>query len=325
MNSTKKGFVRKTLSVLLFVLLIGLLCWYVWKNKSDFEQLLHIAPKYMTWIMTCALGACFMNCLYHKIILNSYRLTLDATDWLGVVNAANALALVLPLRMDLLFTATYLKKVKHFSYADSISISAGNVVFSFLFALLQMLCALLITGISSGTWSPVLWICFGIGLAGAIMIILLARLFGDHMPEKLKRIPKLKQVIDGFNELISNKQLLWKLLLCLILNNLITLFQYKVCFAALGCDASLSQVLFFNSISRICGLIAIVPGNIGIKEAVLGAASALTGDLFNRGVAVSLLHTLSLTAMYIITGLISAYPVYRKWRNAIIAENHEEE
>ena len=268
-------------------------------------------------MLVFALGACFLNCVYHKLILNSYHLQLDAVDWLGVVNVANALALVLPLRMDLLFTAAYLKKVKRFSYANSVSVSAGNVVFSFLFALLQMLLALLMKGLGSGEWPTVLWLVFCIAAAAAVFFLVLARLFGNHMPEKLRRIPKLKQVVDGFNALISNKSLLWKLLLCLTANNLVTLLQYRVCFAAMGIAVSLEQVLFFNSVSRITSLIAIVPGNIGIREAVMGAASALSGDLFNTGVAVSLLHTLSLTVVYIVTGLLCAYPVYRKWHRAI--------
>lgn len=40
------------------------------------------------------------------------------------------------------------------------------------------------------------------------------------------------------------------------------------------------QALFYNSVSWIATVVSIVPGNIGIKEAVMGVATSLTGALF---------------------------------------------
>jgi hypothetical protein len=70
---------------------------------------------------------------------------------------ANAMAYVLPLRMDLVFSATYYKRTKGLAYVKSASMAAGNIGFSILFALIQMFAALLCTGLFQGVWPCILW------------------------------------------------------------------------------------------------------------------------------------------------------------------------
>ena len=81
-------------------------------------------------------------------------------------------------------------------------------------------------------------------------------------------------------------------------------------------NVTIYQALFYNSISRILTLVAIVPGNIGIKQAVMGVAGALMGDVFQNGVAVSLLQSAALLIVYMVVGGAFAYPVWIKWTKA---------
>lgn len=87
-----------------------------------------------------------MNCVYHRLILSTYHIPLDAVDWMGVTFVANAMAYVLPMRADLVFSAAYYKRTKGLAYVKSVSMAAGNIVFGVVFALAQMFVSLLLTG-----------------------------------------------------------------------------------------------------------------------------------------------------------------------------------
>lgn len=304
---------KRMLPSVLFAVLVALLAWYLYANREDLAQLLTLNASTVCSMLLLALGACVMNALYHKIILDTYQLPMDVVDWLGVVFVANAMAFVLPMRADLLFTATYYKRTKHFSYAKSASVAAGNIVFSVLFALVQMLAALVCTGLIDGMWPGLLWLILAAGAAGTAAFLVIAGWFGDRMPERLARIPHLRSVVQGFNALIRNRRLLCKLLACLAANNILHLFLYMACFRGIGMEVTLYQALFYNSVSRMVSLVAIVPGNIGIAQGVMGIAGSLMGDVFQQGVMVSLLQSVALMAVYIVVGAGFGYPVWRRW------------
>ena len=88
--------------------------------------------------------------------------------------------------------------------------------------------------------------------------------------------------------MLRTRGMLWRLLGCLVANNVIQLFLYQVCFQAMGLPVTLYEALFYNSVSWLASIVAIVPGNIGIKEGIMGTATLLMGTLFQNGVAVSL-------------------------------------
>ena len=308
-----KRDIKRIVSSLLFVVLIGLLGWYLYENRADLSKLLTLNASTVSWMLILALAACVMNAVYHKLILDTYQLPLDLTDWMGVVFVSNAMGYVLPMRMDLLFTATYYKRTKNFAYTKSVSVAAGNIVFGVMFALVQMLAALLCTGLIDGQWPGVLWLVLMIGCAGTAMLVVLSIWFSDRMPAFVSRYKFMRDIVTGFAQLLRNRELLLKLLLCQIVNNVFHLLLYMACFRGIGMEVSLYQALFYNSVSRVLSLVAIVPANIGIAQGVMGVAGSLMGDVFQNGVMVSLLQSVSLMIVYIVMGGAFAYPVWKRW------------
>ena len=307
---------KKWLSTALFAVMIGLLGWYLYQNRADVARLLTLNWQTVTWMFVLALGACTMNAVYHKMILDTYHIDLGLVDWMGVVFVSNAMSLVLPMRADLLFTAAYYRRTKGFAYTKSASVAAGNVVFGVMFALLQLFAALLFTGLLEGQWPGLLWLLW-LGLTAVIVVFLIiARWFENRMPAFLRKYKIVVNVVSGFNALLGNRALLWKLLGCLTLNNILHLFLYMACFRAIGMQVTIYQALFYNSISRLVNLVAIVPGNIGIAQLVMGVAGSLMGDVFQNGVVVSLLQSIALVIVYIVVGGAFAYPVWKRWVKA---------
>lgn len=304
---------HKALSMALFVVLIALLCAYVYSEREAMARLLRLDAPTVTAMLLLALCACVLNCVYHRVILSTYQIPLSLTDWMGVVLVANAMAYVLPLRADLVFSAAYYKRVKGLKYVKSVSMAAGNIIFGVSFALLQMLAALLCTGLIEGTWPGMLWLVWAAAAAAVCLFIAFSLLMGDRRPKLFTRFKIVSDVADGFNALLQNRRMLIRLLVCLILNNAVQLALYIACFHAIGMNVTVYQALFYNSVSWISTVVAIVPGNIGIKEAVMGAATSLMGAVFQNGVAVSLLQRVAVMIVYVVLGAVWAFPVWRKW------------
>ena len=63
----------------------------------------------------------------------------------------------------------------------------------------------------------------------------------------------------------------------------------------------------------ISTVLSIVPGNIGLKEAVLGVAASQMGALFQSGVAASLMQRAAVMIVYLVMGLAFAWPVWRRY------------
>ncbi len=321
MARTKRKFDWKhMLSTVLFVVLVALLAWYVYENRADMARLLALSTRDVALMLALALAGCVMNCVYHRLILSTYRIPLDPIDWMGVTFVANAMAYVLPMRADLLFSAAYYKRTKGLAYVKSVSMAAGNIVFGVVFALAQMFAALLLTGLLDGRWSGVLWLLWAAGTLAVAAFIAFSLLVQGRGARILDRVKLLGDVVRGFNALLKNRWLLWRLLACLIVNNAVQLCLYMVCFRAIGLPVTVYQALFYNSVSWIATVVSIVPGNIGIKEAVMGVATSLTGALFQNGVAVSLLQRVAVMIVYIVMGAVFAWPVCRRW-NAARREN----
>lgn len=311
-----KKHLKKALSMALFAVLIGLLARYVYAERENMAQLLRLDARRIALLLALALGSCVMNCVYHRVILSSYRIPLGLTDWMGVVFVTNAMAYVLPLRADLVFSAAYYKRTKGLAYVKSVSMAAGNIVFGVVFALLQMLVSLLMTGQLDGVWPLPLWLAFGAAALAVGAFIAFSLLVGDRKPKILTRVKMLGDVVEGFNALLRNKRMLWQLLACLVVNNAVQLGLYMVCFGAIGMQVTVYQALMYNSLSWITSVVAIVPGNIGIKEGVLGVAGSLMGSLFQTGVMVSLLQRVTVMIVYVAMGAAWALPVWRKWQAA---------
>ena len=320
----KKPDWKKLLSTALFVALIALLAAYVYQNRADMAKLLALDGQSVALLLLLALGGCVMNCVYHRILLSTYHIPLGLVDWMGVVFVSNAMAYVLPMRADLVFTAAYYKRVKGLAYVKSVSMAAGNIVFGVVFALLEMLAALLCTGLIDQSWPAALWLVWGAAAVLVAAFIAFSLLVQSRGARILERVRLLRDVVDGFNVLLRNRALLWRLLACLTANNAIQLLLYMACFHAIGLEVTVYEALFYNSVSWLSSIVAIVPGNIGIKEGMMGVATSLMGALFQNGVAVSLLHRVAVMIVYIAMGGVFAYPVWRRWNHSPAGEPHKQ-
>ena len=73
----KKLNLKKMLSLSLSAVLVVLLALYIWQNRHDMAQLLQLDAGTVALMFLFGLGGCVMNCVYHRIILSTFKVQLD--------------------------------------------------------------------------------------------------------------------------------------------------------------------------------------------------------------------------------------------------------
>lgn len=321
----RKPDYKSIISTALFLLLLGLLAWYVQAHWDEMRKLLSLSPNTLALLLGLAVVSLVINSLYHLAVLNTFRIPLTLVDWMGVVCVSNTIAYVLPMRADLVFSATYYKRVKGLSYTKSVSMGAGNAVFGVGFSLLQIFVALLCVGLIEGTWSLLLWAVLAVGTFVLAFFLWLSRAAESKLRARFEKYKLVADVITGFNDLLRNRTMLWQLLFCMIGSNLAHLFTNMVCFQAVGVPVTLYQALFYTSVGWLSSVVAIVPGNIGLKESIMGVATLALGAMFSEGVAASLLNRVTMMMVYIVVGLVFAIPVLRNFNRGKGSLVHNED
>lgn len=305
---------KTLLSTVLFIVLAGLLAAYVYTHWDEMKSLLALSPGTVALLVGLGLLSCLMNSIYHLVILRTFPISrLSLTDWMGVVCVSNAIAYVLPMRADLVFSAAYYKRVKKLAYTKSVAMGAGNIVFGVAFSLLQITVALLCMGLIQGQWPAALWGVLAVGVACLAAFLWLSLRSESRLRVKLSKHHLIADVIVGFNALLRNRTLLWQLLLCLTAGNAVRLFTSMACFRAAGLPVTLYEALFYSSVSWLATIVAIVPGNLGLRESVMGVATLALGAMFSEGVAASLLERVTMMVVYIFMALVFAIPVSRNF------------
>lgn len=295
---------KKILMALVTTLLIAFLAFYLYRNRQDFKYLLEIPVEILILLMLFAFFSCLTNGLFRKEILKGMDVKTHIVDWLGVLSVSNVIAYVLPFKADWFASATYYKKKFGFSYSHFISIAAGGSFIGLGVTFVEILLGLFLSLLIENVFIFEIWLITILGIAGFCFSLFLVFSKQDWMIEKIPFQKQIRAVVLGFIDLLSNPSLLVKLLGYVALNSLIQIFRISLCFFVIGYPISIHQAVLYAGLTWLVDLVSIVPGNIGIKEAVLGAVSLLIGNLFGNGVLVSLILRITGMLAHFTLGLI---------------------
>lgn len=313
---TQKTDLKKWISLALFFVLAALLVWYVKTHWTEISGLLTLNSTTVLLLVGLGVLSAALNGVYHLVILSTFGIRMTFVDWMGVTCVSNAIAFVVPLRGELALSASYYKRVNGLAYTKSAAMVAGNMVFGISFSLIQIIIAMLCVGLIDGNWPLLVWAVAAVGVAGIAVFIFISLASESRLRKRLEKWKIVRDIITGFNDLLRSRRLLWQLLLCMTGSNLVRLFIVMVCFQASGNPISFYEALLYGSLAWLTSVIAVVPGNIGLKESIMGVATMQLGVDFTVGVTASLLERVTMMVVYIGLGILFALPVWLRFAHA---------
>jgi uncharacterized membrane protein YbhN (UPF0104 family) len=273
--------------------------YYVRDEREKFARLLTINPTYLALLVGVWVLLSIPRGLIRKLMAQRLGVKLAFVDWYGLFMVTNLISLVVPARGDFIFSAAYLKKKYGLPISQFGSMVYGSSVLLAVVLCLEGCLGLFFLGITENIWDLKIWgIVIAVGM-GAIPFAMLSKriLKGESW-----LIRNLRTALEGWETLRSDPGLLIRLVALIVTSSLIFTMWMYVSYRTLGFEVSVIPVFLAGVATQMSFFLSLTPGNLGVREAIVGFISQVTRLGFAEGVAVTILQRAVSTAVFFIFG-----------------------
>lgn len=318
--SQRKNIKGIILFVVYLVVAYGLIIYL--KNNIDLIEKVVNAPKWivLTCFITSIIGI-FLNGYLDITCAKVYGIHLALKDVMVFTFIATACNLILPLQMGSVIKAVYYKKKMHLNYLKYISIVSGTTVVRVIFYFVALLFSL---GLLIFEWNldkkyiiSVL-IIFGFGMFLLYLILRYQTIVLNHLPIKEYSRP----IMQGFFELMNDRRTVLECLLNYLLLMILSVIRFRSIFECLGINVGMIDVLLYSSLYYAANIMPILPGNIGVSEAVMGITNMILSSDFDTGMNVVLISRIYYYIVVAIGALCMTIPAWRMYK--FVADSDDE-
>ena len=291
-----------SLSILL-VLIIGMGLFFR-SNPNLFEPVRQISWRLFLLLILLRFLFLMLNGLTLKLFVARFSVQLRWQEWAGLALVTTLGNYITPFSGGMVARATYLKVKHQLTYAKFTALLAASYLVTFGVAALL--------GIFSLLWLQQ-WQSRTLFLLLFFVFILLGVLVAMGLP--MKWLPKgnnrllrtITAVIEGWQQLRSDRDLLLQLTAVTILSMLLNGVAFWVAYQALGFDEVPFEAAILVSLSAVYSVIlTVTPGNVGIREALVSLTSELIAIGVGEGLLVALLIRLGTLATVFTLGPLSS-------------------
>ncbi|MBL7139309.1 MAG: flippase-like domain-containing protein [Planctomycetes bacterium] len=305
----RRHLVRVLLSWLLTLALLSVVAYAIFRNQEKFARLLDLRPAALIGLLACWLGLSIPRGLVRKMMAKGLGVRLRFVDWYGLPMLASLIEQFVPARVDVLFSAAYLKRRYGLAMLHFVSIMYGNAVLMAIVLAAEGCLVLLVMGIVDGTWNVKV---LGVVLAVGIVAVPFAILSDRFLKREGWLAARIKVLLEGWRTLRSNRRLLFSLACLIVVSSAIFAAWMYVAYAALSFPVRLLPVIFVGIATQLSFFFSLTPGNLGIREVMVGFISEITGLGFAEGMAVTLLQRAISTAAFLVLGSVFGVLIIRR-------------
>ena len=288
---------------------------YVYNNADVMKKIIS-APKQLLAIglitnaFTIMLGG-FLDITCAKVYDVEIKFS-DATIFSFIATAANT---VFPLQMGSAFKATYYKKKLNLGYSRFVSIVSGTIIIGLIINIIEVIICLVYLQIKRNNNSS------GILFLSLLLVVTLLGIFLclKYKEAILHYLPFKKYsytLVDGFFELMSDKRAVLLCSINYIVNLVMGGLRFMSIFEILNIQSDVMDGMLYYGFYRATFVIPIIPGNIGISEAIMGGMNTILGSDFETGVIITLIDRLMFYLVAIVGAILGAIPGLIRYSNA---------
>lgn len=304
--SLKKNIVLSTTVLAAVLFLAG---FYIARHRDLFSRILSLnVLQYSTLSLLVVLGVLnngFM--LYHY--LKNAGIHMPVKEWLSL-SALTTVGNQLLFRGGALAKAFYLKKKHAFAFSRFLPIVWAQFIIS-LFAIGWMgIAGIGWLGLTGRGMDAMPMFVF---LAVILVPVLVLKLSPDKLPGWLGRNQYVDQMFDSWQSLCGNYSILKVLTVLSIVNIVLYICRLYAAFHYVGADVPFINIYFIALLGILTDFVGIVPGGIGVKEAIVGFVTELYGGKMAEGIVAASLDRAVLVVWVVFLGAIAL--VYLIGRN----------
>lgn len=312
MKPRQQRVLRVLENVLTLVILLGS-GWYLVKRRAELAASADFSLGIAVLIGLAVLVAWFASYAQSYLMYRAEDLevTFRENCFLG---AATAFGNYLPMRAGAIVRARYMKAVHGFGYTRSGSIFGIRVVLMTTASGLLGLVGCVGVWLDGGRLSIELLLVFS-GLLAICSVAFFRRPVGVQS-DKTLLARTYTEFVSGFAALRNHpRNSLLELGLMLVQYGMLAV-RFWLSMGALNAGASLWLLLVMAALAGLSSFIALTPGNLGVREALMGYVTVATGHDFDTGVFAGALDRLVVLTMVLVLGGVSFAVVSHRLRKA---------
>lgn len=274
---------KKIASILFFVALVGIGTFYYIQHKENFHLITNVSTGAVFVVSFIILITWFCYGLQLKILTDHYKLNLNFLQWFGLPRVTMFVDLWLPLAGGTSVKAIYLKKAHGFKYSSFIaSMGITNII---KFMIMSLFAIILLWFFKDGA-SMFLFVVAGTIFIGTLTFLLFVHKIRWH---HFLSSNYIKSVIDEWQRIRIDHKMIRKLIAVNIIIFFLTSLLIYFAFHAFAVDISLIASGIIAAFTVIAGVLNLIPGNFGIREAIIIAISGIHGIESNEGLHAAVL------------------------------------
>jgi len=267
------------LKYIISLLILGTIVYLTRNTWSEIETLKQLNLYQILIISGFFLLFQIINGIKLKIVLNIFKVKTSCKEWFGLITL-RSLGNYLPLSAGSIQNSIYLKKQKDFSYTKFITAYSANIVILLFSSGIMGLIMLLINYYKTeNIITPLLIIFLVISITAAILLIIpIPRSNNTNIVYR-----NINRIRKGWNIIKKSRIALYLLIALSVLSFISLGGRFYILFQAINYEFSFTQTMLVVLLIPVLNLVTILPGNLGIRESIIGGLTSLQNISFNSG------------------------------------------
>lgn len=304
---------------LVALLIIVSFASYIWHHRSLFAGVLDISAVDVLLIAVFIVATWVIIGAQIYVIFRALGLQIGFWESC-VLSVASAFGNYLPLRAGTIIRAHYMKTVHQLSYAKFGSVFSIRLLLTLIVSGLVGLISTIAVAQSSGRLSIELLLLFFV----CIFLPCLTYFWSPGNTYKLGgRIGRIwHDFSDGFHQLKTQPKVGLISFQLILLQYIALGARFYIAFCAMGLESTIALISLLVALTAVSSFVALTPGGLGVREAVMGYATFAAGISFSQGVFVGTIDRGILLLMITFFGGAGFLWIWSKIRNREVDDSH---
>ena len=290
------------------ILLVALGIYYFYHKSNELKQLMDLTLLQISAASVFIILYFFIIGKKYKSIFSAFQVKLSTKEWLGLPQVIMLFNLIL-FKSGTIANAYYLKKHHKLSYSRFIvGMSSQKLLDFFAVSFVGFIFSLGLFVFLKINFYVVLIFC--VLLSVLIFLFLTPSMNNKKYDSRVMK--KVIEVIGLWHEFKQNKTIIVEVIVLEIIAIFILGMRYYVAFNILNNPVGFFDCVIISIFVSITGYVSIFPGNIGIREIVVGLSAYSLEYSFDYGVIATTLDRIIATIWLGFFGFISFHSLHMK-------------
>lgn len=291
---------------LVFLLVVVGIGLYLRANAYLLESVGGVSWRTVALLVLLRALFLLLNGVTLKLFVRRFGVELRWPEWVGLTFATTLGNYITPFSGGLVARATYLKAKHRLPFTQFAALLAASYVV--IFGVSALLGLLLLAWLGAWGSGPMLLTLFFVSVLAGLVVVLTVPLDG-LLGRNGRFLQSLHAVLVGWQQLRRDLVLLGQLFGITLLSMTLNGWAFWVAYRALGLTAVSFPAAMLVSLSDVYSvLVNLTPGNLGIREALVGLTSELIALGAGEGLLVALLLRVGTLASVFTLG-----PLFSLW------------